>query len=42
MYLSNFFIKEKKNMNQSMTSQGSPKIVQIHMGHPVRFGDLYL
>ena len=30
-----FLIKKKKNLNQSMTSQGPPEIVQIHMRHPV-------
>ena len=32
--VSNFFIKEKKNLNQSMTSVWPPKIVQIPC-HPV-------
>ena len=30
-----FFLLKKKILNQSMTSQGPPKIVQIHMNHPV-------
>jgi len=29
-----FFLLKKKNLNQSMSSQGPPKIVQIHMRHP--------
>ena len=31
-----FFLLKKKILNQSMTSQGPPKIVQIHMRHPVQ------
>ena len=30
-----FFLLKKKILNQSLTSQGPPKIVTIHICHPV-------
>ena len=30
-----FFLTKKKILTQTMTSHGPPKIVQIHMRHPV-------